>query len=120
RQIEKAGGRAADKCIAGVFALKKNGKMKTIRQNRRHIFGGMDGEIDSAVCQRLFDLLGKKPLAADLGKRAVLTAVARRRHGNDFDGFFRKTMRLHQAATRLVSLGESKLAAPRAYLQRAI
>src|SRR5690606_5820584 len=77
-------------------------------------------EIDSAVCQRLFDLLGKKPLAADLGKRAILNAVARRRHGNDFDGFFRKTMRLHQAATRLVSLGESKLAAPRAYLQRAI
>ncbi len=94
--------------------------MKTVRQDRRHILGRMDGEIDSPVRQRLLDFFGEKPLAADFGKRAILNAVARRRHGNDFYGFFRKTMCLHQAATRLVSLGESKLAAPRAYLQRAI
>ena len=43
---------------------------------RRHVLHGMHGEVDVAGQQRLLDLLGEQALAADLGERPVLDAVA--------------------------------------------
>ena len=40
----------------------------------------MDGEVDPAVEQGLVDLLGEQALAADIGERAILDAVAGGRH----------------------------------------
>ncbi len=40
------------------------------------VLQGMHGEIDAAVVQRLMDLLGEQPLAADIGEAAVLHRIA--------------------------------------------
>lgn len=104
RQIHEPLGGATDEGVARVFAFEKDGKMQAFRQNSWHILGRMNGEVNASVLQRLFDFFGEKPLAADFRQRTVLNAVARRGHGQNFNRLFRQTMRLHQAATRFVSL----------------
>ena len=45
----------------------------------------MHGEVDAPVEQRLLDLLGEQALAADLGQRPVLDAVAGGADDDDLD-----------------------------------
>ena len=56
----------ADEGVARVFPLQGGADRETARQHRRHILGGMYGEVDGALQQGLLDLLGKEPLAAFL------------------------------------------------------
>ena len=50
---------------------------------RRHVLAAVHGEIDLAAQQRVFDFLDEQPLAADLGQRRILQAIARRLDHDD-------------------------------------
>ena len=69
-------GLVADEGVARVLALGDRGDDQARRQLGRHVLHRMDGAVDAAVQQRLLDLLGEQPLAADLQQPAVLHAVA--------------------------------------------
>ena len=56
--------------------------------------------------QRLLDLLGKQPFAADLRKRAVLDAVSGGRDGDDLELRLGQAMRLGEAPAHLLRLRE--------------
>jgi len=49
----------------------------------------LHGDVDRPGEQRLFDLLGEQPLAADIGKPPILHSVAGGADGHDFDGALR-------------------------------
>ena len=75
----------------------------------------MHGEIDAPVQERLLDLLGEEPLAADLGERAVGEAIAR---GGDDGGAQRavlgeRGMSRHELGADVAGLGDGERAAPR-------
>ena len=66
----------ANQGIARIFALRNRGQRQAGRQIGRHVFQAVNGEIDRAREQRLFDFLGEKALRSDLRKCNVGDLVA--------------------------------------------
>ena len=60
---------ARDQHVARVLPLGNRRDLQPIRQPGRHVLHRVHREIDAPVQQRLLDLLGEEPLAADLGER---------------------------------------------------
>ena len=81
----------------------------------------MHRKIDAAVEQRLVDLLGEQPFAADLGERPVLHPVAGRADRDDLDHPGRRElgMRRQQAVAHQLGLAQRHRAAARSDAQRA-
>ena len=73
------------KSLARIVARQYASDLEPRRQPGFEILQGMHRQIDAAVEQRLLDLFGKKPLAADLGEAAVLLAVAAGADRHDLD-----------------------------------
>ena len=74
----------------------------------------MHGEVDLAGQQRLLDLLGEKALAAGLGERPVLDAVAGGLDGADLEGMPAGAVRRLQALLHLARLRQRQRRAARA------
>ena len=64
--------------IARIFALWHRGDDQARRQLGWNILERMDGAIDAAIKQGLFDLFGEKSLAAYLKQAAILNPVTGR------------------------------------------
>ena len=81
----------------------------------------MHRKIDAAVDQRLVDLLGEQPFAADLGKPPVLHPIAGRADRHDFHHLGRRElgMRGRQAFAHQLGLAQRHRAAASADAQRA-
>ena len=67
---------AQDQRIARILARQRAGQHDAGRQLGLQVLQAVHGEVDPAVQQRLVDLLGEQPLAADLRQRPVLHRVA--------------------------------------------
>ncbi len=104
---------AADEDVAGIFARQHRRDDETIRQYRRHVLGGMHGDVDLAGRQRLLDLLGEEPFAAEFRQRTVADGVAGGRYGADLDPFRRPAMRGRQAGPHHGGLGQRERTAAR-------
>lgn len=106
------------KGIAHVLARQEVVEDQPVRQHGRHILGGMHGKIEIAPLQTGLDLLGEQPLAADLGQRTILDAIAGRRDGDDLD--IRQSLAPggFETGLDLVRLSESQRAAARAETDR--
>ena len=59
---------AEDQRVTGIFAGERAGEDDPRGQERLEVLEGMDGEVDPAIHQRLVDLLGEQPFAADIGQ----------------------------------------------------
>ena len=78
----------------------------------------MHREIDRAVDQRLVDLLGEQPLAADVGERPVLHHVSGRADRAQFDSPGVEAVGGGKPRAHLARLRERKRTAARADAQR--
>jgi hypothetical protein len=74
----------------------------------------MHRAIDAPIDQRLLDLLGEQPLAADIGKAAVLDAIAAGADDHGFDRLVRDQAGCDQHAAYEAGLGQRQRAAARA------
>ena len=68
----------------------------------------MDREIDFAVNQRAIQFLGPQRLAADIGERAILNAIAAGANGHDLDRILGPTMGGTKGGRDHAGLGERK------------
>ena len=119
RQVGERLCRAADEDIARILALKAGSQHQPLRQNRRHVFRRMNGEVDLARQQRLLDLLGKERLAPRLRQRSILNAVPGGSDAAQLDVGGIKTVRGHELRTNGSCLGECQRRAARADAQDA-
>jgi hypothetical protein len=94
----------ADQGVAGVFPRGRAAEDDLIRQRRRQVLHGMDGQVDAAVQHRLVQLLGEQALAARLLQAAVLDAVAGGDDGDDLE--------------RAIGVGDGKCVADKAGLRQ--
>jgi hypothetical protein len=85
RQFREALRPVADENVARIFARETASQHQSIRQHRRHVLGGMHGDVDCPGKQRFLDFLGKKPFAAGVRQRTVLNHVAGGADDLDFD-----------------------------------
>ena len=113
RQILQALDLAADEHVAHVLALQETGNLQPVGQEGWHVLGGMNGEIDAAVVERLFQFLGEKALATSFRQRAILDTVAGRADHHDLERLFRKVVRGHQTGARFRCLSQSQSASAR-------
>ena len=67
---------AADDGVVGIGALRNGGDGEAFGKLGRKVLHAVNREIDAAVEQSFFDLLGEEALAADLVERHVLNLVA--------------------------------------------
>jgi len=65
----------------------------------------MDGDVDLARQQVLFDFAGEQPLAADILKRAILYLIACDLDHNDIERLVGQVKRLCQPPAGFISLG---------------
>ena len=52
--------------ISRILALQHRADVEPLGQHRRHVLAAVNGEVDVAAEQRIFDFLDEQPLAADL------------------------------------------------------
>ena len=95
--------------------MQERGKLQAGWQSRGHVLGGVHGDVDAPVEQRLLDLLGEEALAAGFRKRPVLDAVATGRDDLDGEGVLGHSVRRHQQRPHLVRLCQRQRAAASAY-----
>ena len=65
------------------------GDAEARRQLARHVLHRVHGDVGAAFLHRDLEFLDEQALAADLGERAVLHAVALRAHRHQLDGQLR-------------------------------
>ena len=63
--------------VPRIFPLQHGADVESVGQDRRHVLAAVNGEVDVAAEQRIFDLLHEQPLAADFRQRRLLQAIAR-------------------------------------------
>ena len=80
----------------------------------------MHGEIDRAAEQRVVNLLGEQPLAAEVPQRLVPDAVAGRGDRLERDGILCEAVRIDEQRPHMVRLPQSERAATRADQKRAM
>src|SRR6516165_8576374 len=114
RQLGERLGLGADEDIARVLAWEHRRDCKSRRQDRRHVFRRMHGEIDGASDERLLDFLGEEALAAGLRQRPVADDVAGGADHLELEALRGERMRGGQAIAHLFGLGERERAAARA------
>ena len=78
----------------------------------------MHRDVDAALQQRLFDLAGEQPLAADVLQRAVLDLVAHHLDHHDLERRLGQRERHPQTAPHLMRLPQGKRRATGSNLQR--
>ena len=76
--------RAAQR-VTRILARRVGADGQPVRVSRRHVLRRMDGDVDSALEQRLLELLDEHPAAADLAERTRPVAVAGRGDRNERD-----------------------------------
>ena len=76
RQIAQGFGLSADEGVARILARQKRRQHQAGRQHGGHVLRRMHREVDGAAQQRVLDLLGEQPLAANVTERPVLNDVA--------------------------------------------
>ena len=96
RQLVDALRRAGDQDVARVGARQQCRDDEPAGEGRRHVLHRVDREIDGAGQQGLLDLLDEQALAADLGQRPVLDAIARGADQLDADGVGRLQARIRR------------------------
>jgi hypothetical protein len=69
-----------DESVPDVLALEKHRHEQPLRQGRRHVFRGMNADIDAPGMQRRLDLFAEQAFAANVAQRRVLEPVATRRN----------------------------------------
>ncbi len=111
RQIGETDGRRRKEGVAKVLARQGGADGDPVRQKRRQILGGMDGDVDPAGEERLVDLLGEQALAAGLGERTVGDPVAGGADRHDRERRLIEAERRREAAPCLRGLGECERAA---------
>ncbi len=113
-QVHQAFGAQRNERIAHIFARQKTADLEPVRQDRRQIFGGVDGDIDGAIELGEVDLFGEQPLATSFRQRPVKNLVAHDLDDDDVDTVFRNAMCGGQKTACFVSLGQRERRAPRA------
>ena len=73
--------------VTRIVTLEVRADDKSLGIRRRHVLGGVDGDVDPPVEQRLLELLHEDAARADLAERLRAVAVAGRRdrHERDLD-----------------------------------
>ena len=92
-------GRENDR-VPRILARQHAADLEPVRQDRRHVLAAVDGEVDLAGEQRVFDFLHEQPLAADLRERRLGQPVAGRLDDDDLALRCRRVSR-SSAATAL-------------------
>lgn len=92
--------------------------MQPVRQDGRHVLGGMNGEIELAGGKLLFQFQREQALAADLAQRPVGDAVARGGQDHDLEHLLGQVMRGHQPGPCFRCLRQRERAAARADPER--
>jgi hypothetical protein len=123
RRIDRLARRPEDQRVPRILPRQGAGKHDAGRQLRLQVLQAVDGEVDSAIDQRLVDLLGEEALAADLGQGPVLDPVAR--GGDDVLLEHRAGAPQHRAEApddleEVPRLPEREGGAARAHLQRQV
>ena len=114
RQFAEARGAAADEGVAHILARQEARHREAGRQLGRHVLHGMHGDVDLARQQRLLDLLGEKALAAGVGERPVLDAVAGGLDGANLERMPPGAVRRLQPLLHFARLGQGQRRAARA------
>src|SRR5581483_1108895 len=78
RKVGQSGPFPADHGVAGIFPARDGGEVERVGKPARDVLHAVDGEVDLAFHQRLFDLLHEEALAADLRQRDVQNFIAGR------------------------------------------
>lgn len=115
-QFRKGRVARGNESVARVLTRKAAGNDKAIGQPCRHILHRVNGKVDGACQQGLFDFFGEKPLPPHIGKGAIENFVAGRSDNLDFDcaGRGKGGIGRYQPVAHFCRLGTSKVAAPRA------
>ncbi len=103
--------------IANIGAGQHRGNADRRGADRLDVLHRMDRKVDCAVEQRAVELLGPQRLAANLGQRAVLHAVAGGLDGDDRHGVFGPPMRGAERGGDHVRLHQSEGRSARAEAQ---
>jgi hypothetical protein len=109
----------ADPGIAGVGAPGDGGDGELWSQFGGKVFERVDGEVDAAFFEGLFDLFNEDTLAVEIRRRneaGLLHAVARGAYDLDLGGMARAT----QGCEDVIRLPEGKLGAPAANADRTV
>jgi len=85
-KLEERGVFDGDEGVAGIGALGNGGDGEVGREFGGQVFEAVDGEIDAAFDEGLFDLFGEHAFGADLGEGDLLQPVAG--GADDLDGDF--------------------------------
>ena len=99
---------AADQPVARVGALEHRRDDEFDGPDRLDVLHRMDREVGTALEQTQVELLGPQRLAADLGERPVLDAVAGGGHRHDLDGLLAPAVRGAQRIGDQGRLGEGE------------
>ena len=99
---------------------KQAGDGEAVGLLRRHVLHRVHGDVDGAGEERLLDLAGEEPLAAELAERPVLHPVAGGLDRHDQEGGLGQAVRRHQPRPGLVRLGERQRAAAGADAERPV
>ena len=86
RMPGRSGARAAER-VARILSRRVGADREPVGVRRRHVLGGVDGDVDPPFEQRLLELLHEHAAGADLAERlrAVAVARGRDRHERDLD-----------------------------------
>ena len=114
RQIGKRGRLLADEDIARVLARQERRQPGGVRQEGRHVLGGMHREVDVAREQSFLDLLGEQALATGFRQGAVLDRVARGADHANGDPLRIDAMGARQPGAHVMGLCQRQGAAARA------
>ena len=101
-------GARANQHIADILARQHGGNGDFSGADSLDILGRMHGKVDLARQQRGIEFLGPQRLAADLGQRPVLHAVAAGEHRDQFDIALIQPMRRDQPRARFFGLGQGE------------
>ena len=117
RQIAQGFGLSADEGVARILARQKRRQHQAGRQHGGHVLRRMHREVDGAAEQRVLDLLGEQPLAAEVVERPVLDDVAGGADDLDLDPRGIEAAGRGEAALHLARLHQRQRRAARADAQ---
>jgi hypothetical protein len=72
-----------DDRVQRIFAGQHAANHQPFGQDHRHVFAAVNGDIDLAAQQRVFDFLDEEPLSASARERGILQAITRGLDGDN-------------------------------------
>ena len=112
RQVARVGRLGGDPDVPHIFTRQKTGDANALRQERRQVFGGMNGKVDLTAHEGAIEFLGEQALAAGLRQRAILDRVPGRADRNNLD--LQRAVGHREPAFHLFGLRQGEGAAARA------